>query len=129
MALDIRKILDSLGSIPFETNLDWVPSDVIGVIAWSRAPFAKGSVTHKASGFLLLAALTVSGKFLCDRCGAEFSQCGEIPIRAALTDELEDTDNPDYYLISGGELDVSEILRSEYVLQEPTITLCPTCVA
>jgi uncharacterized metal-binding protein YceD (DUF177 family) len=129
MALDIRKILDNPGTIPFEETLDWTPADVIGVIAWSRAPFAKGTVTHKASGFLLLAALSICGEFLCDRCGEVFRQCGEISINAALTDELEDSDNPDYYLITGGELNISEIIRSEYVLQEPTITVCPTCVA
>ncbi|MDR0857851.1 MAG: hypothetical protein LBN97_02350 [Oscillospiraceae bacterium] len=127
MALDIRKILDNPGVVSFEETFNWEPSEVIGATAWNSLPYAKGTVTHKPSGFSLAATLSICGQFTCDHCGATFRQAGIFPLAAVLTDELEDTDNPDYYLITSGELDISEILRSEYVLQEPTTILCPTC--
>ena len=41
-----------------------------------------------------------------------------------LASELQDEENPDYYLLEGDELDLDDVLESSFILNTDTLFLC-----
>lgn len=61
---------------------------------------------------------------VCDRCAAEFDREVSYPLDVPLASELQDEENPDYFLLEGDELDLEELLETVFILNMDTRFLC-----
>ena len=103
MKLDLHELIASPGgSVGFSFELDPEGLDFEGVLAYRSPITVKGSVENHA-GLLTLRAL-IEADLLCQcaRCLKEFPMRLRKEAAAYLTEELEDEDNEDYYLLEDG---------------------------
>ena len=109
--------------------------DFDGVLEYLTPIAVTGEVANHAGLLELHAQLRADMLCQCARCLKEFEKPLEMPVTAYLTQELEDEDNEDYYLIEDGEADLDEIMRDALIFNfEPRILcsedckgLCPKC--
>ena len=135
MRLNLREIIGNPGAaLPFEAELDTDGLDFPAVRAYVGKPRAVGRVTNEAGVLKLTGELTADMLCVCDRCGTEFDSRKTTALHATLVDE-DDGENPELFLLEGTEIDLDEILRTNFVLdmeskflcREDCKGLCPRC--
>ncbi len=124
MRLDLRKIIEMPGSsLSFECELSEDNLDFPQVSAYESAPFAQGRVYNEAGVLHLEGSVTAEMLCICDRCGAEFESEKITEVDVILVEE-DSGDDPNLYLIENGEVDVSEIMATCFILDMETKFLC-----
>ena len=128
MRLNLREIIEMPGgSVPFDFFLDPEGLDFPQIVSYKSAPHAVGMVYNEAGMLILTGKLTAEMVCVCDRCCAEFESDKETELHAIIAQE-DDGENPDLYVLDGDEIDVDEIVTTNYVLDMETKFLCsPDC--
>ena len=124
MRLNLSSIIEVPGgSVPFACDLETDNLDFPSVKAYPTKPHAEGRVFNEAGILHLTGTLTAEMLCVCDRCGAEFESTKVTPLHATIVD-VDDGENPELFLLQGTEIDLDEILVTNFVLDMETKFLC-----
>jgi uncharacterized protein len=124
MYLNIREILHNPGVVPFEFELPLSENEFTAVKKWNTPLAVEGSIKNSADILTLRCEVNSDAVMICDRCGKEYNESKAQSFEAVLSDELIDEDSSEIFPIEGNDVDVGEIVRILFVLEEPTINLC-----
>ncbi len=136
MVLDLRELIASPGKgLDYEFELDSSDLDLDGVLRYLTPVTVTGRVENHAGH--IETRFRISAELICQcaRCLKEFPKQLRMEGAAYLTEELEDEDNEDYYLIVDGAADLTEAARDHIILnfeprllcREDCLGLCPKC--
>ena len=124
MRLNLREIIDIPGgSVPFDVELDPEGLDFPAIRAYVSKPHAVGRVFNEAGVLHMEGTVTAELFCVCDRCGDEFQSTKVTQLHATIVDE-DDGENPELFLLEGTEVDLDEILITNFVLDMETKFLC-----
>ena len=108
--MNLHELLLNPGSrLPFRCELSTDRLDFPAVLSYTDAP---------------VGTLSAAMRCVCDRCAAEFDREVSYPLDVPLASELQDEENPDYFLLEGDELDLEELLETVFILNMDTRFLC-----
>ncbi len=129
MGIDLHDILaNPERTLSFHRALSTERLSFPAVLSYLSAPVGEGTIRSDAGALSLHGRITADMLCVCDRCAREFSLHKEVPLDVSLAAELQDEESPDYYLLSGEELDIDELLESCFILAMDTRFLCrPDC--
>ncbi len=136
MRLDLHELIASPGKkLDFAFELDTADLTFDGVLEFLTPVTVKGVIENHAGLITLTGAIETDILCQCARCLKEFPTRFRRETAAYLTEELEDEDNEDYYLLEDGVADLEEIARDALILNfEPRLLcrddckgLCPKC--
>lgn len=129
MLLDLRKVFENDDEIlAFRDTLDLSDIEISGSYPFVSPVFATGQVKSLAGA----AQMTVKVEFVfsipCDRCAEQIERKYSYSFEHMLVRELNDEENDTYLQVENDTLDVSELLRSDILLELPSKFLCkPEC--
>lgn len=126
MLLDLSKIVNVPGEIPFETEFDFTDL-VFGSIAPAQEPvIARGTVRNSADVLRMEGTVETVLSCTCDRCAKEFRKPVSFPLTAILVRELENEDDEDEwtFLLEHDCADLTDIVRTTFILNMDTRFLC-----
>lgn len=125
MLLNLREIISIPGG---KVLFDYTPnlSDAINesILKIDNETKAVGDITNRAGVLTFTADVHVSAICVCSRCLVEFKQRIERYITAYISDENEDGCAPDNYYLQGDEIDIDEIIVTEFILELEEKVLC-----
>lgn len=126
MLLNLSKIIDCPGVVPFETALDLSDLRFGGCCPAQEPVIAKGSVKNSAGVLLLDGTLETTLHGVCDRCAKPFLRKISYPLHAILVKELEQEEDEDewVFLLTNDCADISDIVRTAFVLNMDSQLLC-----
>ncbi|HPS75387.1 MAG TPA: DUF177 domain-containing protein [Oscillospiraceae bacterium] len=129
MRLDLSQIIEIPGgSVPFSCVLDTGDLDFEQVKAYRSAPHAEGCVRNTAGILELTGTIEAAMKCVCDRCGGEYDTVKETALSALLSEDDSEEDDPDVFPLEGDSIDLTEILRTLFILDMDSKFLCsPDC--
>ena len=123
--MNLHELLLNPGSrLPFRCELSTDRLDFPAVLSYTAAPVGEGFIVNNAGALTLRGTLSASLRCVCDRCAAEFDREVSYPLDIPLASELQDEENPDYFLLDGDELDLEELLETVFILNMDTRFLC-----
>ena len=123
--MNLHELLLNPGSrLPFRCELSTDRLDFPAVLSYTAAPVGEGLIVNNAGALTLLGTLSAAMRCVCDRCAAEFDREVSYPLDIPLASELQDEENPDYFLLEGDELDLEELLETVFILNMDTRFLC-----
>lgn len=136
MRLNLHEIINIPGGTkPFGYDPDVSDINFESVKAVVTAPHAAGQIRNSAGVLVMNYEITADFVCQCARCLTEFEKHISITGEAVISDERQDEDNPDIYLLDGEVIDVDEIIITAFVLNmeqrflcsEDCKGLCSTC--
>ena len=110
--------------LPFRCELSTDRLDFPAILSYTAAPVGEGFIVNNAGALTLRGTLSAAMRCVCDRCAAEFDREVSYPLDIPLASELQDEENPDYFLLEGDELDLEELLETVFILNMDTRFLC-----
>ena len=111
--MNLHELLLNPGSrLPFRCELSTDRLDFPAVLSYTAAPVGEGFIVNNAGALTLRGTLSAAMRCVCDRCAAEFDREVSYPLDVPLASELQDGENPDYFLLEGDELDLEELLET-----------------
>ena len=123
--MNLHELLLNPGSrLPFRCELSTDRLDFPAVLSSTAAPVGEGFIVNNAGALTLRGTLSAAMRCVCDRCAAEFDREVSYPLDIPLASELQDEENPDYFLLEGDELDLEELLETVFILNMDTRFLC-----
>ena len=123
--MNLHELLLNPGSrLPFRCELSTNRLDFPAVLSYTAAPVGEGFIVNNAGALTLRGTLSAAMRCVCDRCAAEFDREVSYPLDIPLASELQDEENPDYFLLEGDELDLEELLETVFILNMDTRFLC-----
>ena len=123
--MNLHELLLNPGSrLPFRCELSTDRLDFPAVLSYTAAPVGEGFIVNNAGALTLRGTLSAAMRCVCDRCAAEFDREVSHPLDIPLASELQDEENPDYFLLEGDELDLEELLETVFILNMDTRFLC-----
>ena len=124
MRLNLRDIIGNPGaSLPFDCEVETQGLDFPAIRAYLTKPHAVGRIANEAGVLRLTGEMTAELECICDRCGAPFESTKVTELHATIVDE-DDGENPELFLLEGTEVDLGEILITNFVLDMETKFLC-----
>ncbi|MBR3292888.1 MAG: DUF177 domain-containing protein [Oscillospiraceae bacterium] len=124
MRLNLSRIIEIPGeSVSFETELETEGLEFPAVRAYLTKPHAVGRVVNEAGVLRLEGTLTAELDCVCDRCGTPITRTKQTPLHATIVEE-DDGENPELFLLEGTEIDLDEILVTNFVLDMESKLLC-----
>lgn len=123
--MNLHELLLNPGSrLPFRCELSTDRLDFPAVLSYTAVPVGEGFIVNNAGALTLRGTLSAAMRCVCDRCAAEFDREVSYPLDTPLASELQDEENPDYFLLEGDELDLEELLETVFILNMDTRFLC-----
>ena len=123
--MNLHELLLNPGSrLPFRCELSTDRLDFPAVLSYTAAPVGEGFIVNNAGALTLRGTLSAAMRCVCDRFAAEFDREVSYPLDVPLASELQDEENPDYFLLEGDELDLEELLETVFILNMDTRFLC-----
>ena len=138
MSVDLRELIRTPGArLPFRHELGTERLSFPAVLSYTEIPVGEGVISNSADVLTLRGHIHSVMRCVCDRCAKEFDKTVDLPLEVRLAAELEDEEDPDYFLLNGDELDIDDLLESAFILgMDPQILcredckgLCPRCGA
>ena len=138
MSINLRELIRTPGArLPFRHELCCERLSFPAVVSYTEPPVGEGVIANGADLLTLRGSIHAVMRCVCDRCAREFAKTVDLPLDVRLATELEDEEDPDYFLLNGDELDIDDLLESAFILgMEPQILcredckgLCPRCGA
>ena len=122
MRINIKQLRSGeVSSLPFEFKTDI--SDIEPTMA-SEVTIS-GEVRVLAGVLLLSMKAEGERNLVCDRCAKEFKRVTSVPFESCIVDHLDnDTDEDDFIVCEGDELDLSELAVSIFILGFDSKNLC-----
>ena len=129
MLLNLSKIIDCPGVVPFETALDLSDLSFGGCCPAQEPVVAKGTVKNSAGVLLMHGTVETTLHGVCDRCAKPFTREKTVEYETLLATELENGENDDIVLLDRDcQLDLDELLGDVFILDLDTKNLCsPDC--
>ena len=136
--IDLHELILRPGtSMPFSRELTTERLDFPAVVAYDSPPFGEGVIVNNAGALTLKGVIRADMLCRCDRCAREFRRREEIPAQVRLAQQLQDEEDPDYFLLDGDKLEIDDLLESVFILgmdqqilcREDCKGLCPRCGA
>ena len=125
MILNVNRILHTPGaSQDFHFEMDLSDLEFGGERPVVHPVAVDGRVYNQAGVLLCELQASTTLRCVCDRCAAEFDREVSYPLDVPLASELQDEENPDYFLLEGDELDLEELLETVFILNMDTRFLC-----
>lgn len=126
MLLNLSKIVDCPGMVPFETALDLSDLSFGGCCPAQEPVLAKGTVRNTAGVLLLDGIVETMLHGVCDRCLQPFQRPVSYVLDAVLVKELVDEKAEDewVFLLQNDCADLTDIIRTAFVLNMDTRLLC-----
>lgn len=126
MLLNLKKIINSAGLIPFDVSLDL--SDLVfgNCKPVSEPVHAYGSVSNTAGVLTLTGTIETTIHGVCDRCAKPFERDILYPVDAILTEKLETEEDADIwtFLLDNQCADLTDIITTAFVLNMDSQLLC-----
>lgn len=129
MELDLREISRKENSeMPIDLSVDLSGEEIDGIFPLKKPVTLKGVIKNSADVLKLNAVLNAFYLKPCDRCCEETEQQITLNIKRVFVTQ-EENENDDYILVPLLKFNVDEFLRSEIILNLPTLHLCsPDCL-
>lgn len=126
MLLNLSKIVDCPGVVPFETALDLSDLSFGGCCPAQEPVVAKGTVKNSAGVLLMHGTVETTLHGVCDRCAKPFRREVSYPLEAVLVKELENEEDADawVFLLENDCADLDDIVRTAFVLNMDSRLLC-----
>ena len=125
MSINVRELIRTPGSrLSFRHPLDCERLSFPAVLSYAEPPVGEGEIVNSADLLTLTGRIRAVMRCVCDRCCREFLRTVDLPLDVRLASELEDEEDPDYYLLRGDELDIDDLLESAFILGMDTTILC-----
>ena len=125
MSINVRELVRTPGArLSFRHELDLERLSFPGVLSYSEPPVGEGVIANSADLLTLRGEIRAVMLCECDRCCRRFEKTVDLPLDVRLAAELEDEEDPDYYLLRGDELDIDDLLESSFILGMDTTVLC-----
>lgn len=126
MLLNLSKIIDCPGVVPFETALDLSDLSFGGCCPAQEPVVAKGTVKNSAGVLLMHGTVETTLHGVCDRCAKPFLREVSYPLEAVLVKELENEEDADewVFLLENDCADLDDIVRTAFVLNMDSRLLC-----
>ena len=125
MRIDLHELLITPGkTLSFRRELDTERLDDPAVTAYAAAPVGEGIIRNEAGYISLRGEIRADMICICDRCAKEFPFHKVTELEVTLADELEDEENPDYFLLEDDKLDIDELLETNFILDMDSRYLC-----
>jgi uncharacterized protein len=124
MLLNLRKIIEAPGEIPFSFEMDLSELDFDSVSSFLTPLRAKGRVVNSAGVLTMNAEIEIGLRRVCDRCSVTYETTQKIDTSVVLEKELQDEENPDVFLLDGDNADLDEIIRTLFILDMDMKSLC-----
>ena len=123
--MNLHELLIHPGArLTFQKELSTERLDYPAVLAYTEPPVGEGVIENTAGVLTLRGSIRGMMLCRCDRCAAEFDRKIDIPLDIPLASELQDEENPDYYLLEGDELDLDDVMETSFILNTDTLFLC-----
>ncbi len=110
--------------MPFDCESDLGGLQFTSISQFLSPLRAVGKVTNSAGVLTLTGQASIKLLCVCDRCGCEFETDKVVELYAVLSEELQDKENPDIYMLEGGFVDLDEIVITAFVFSLESKTLC-----
>ena len=125
MSMDLHELIINPGkSLPFSCELDTERLDFPSIVRYLTPLTGKGEIRNNAGLLTLSGSLEADLLCVCDRCATEFERHYSIPAELTLATELEDEENPDFYLLTDDKLELEEVLSDCFILEMDSSFLC-----
>jgi uncharacterized protein len=124
MLVELRDILRKPGTLSFNFELDLSDAKLDAVMRWNSPTLVTGEVRNGADLLTMRCTVTADAHMTCDRCGREFDRLIKRDFEAILSDELTNPDDSDVFPFKGSSVDMGEIVRTLFILDMPTLSLC-----
>lgn len=125
MRLDLQDIIHTPDARkPFRYELDLSGLDFFGSRPIVHPVLVEGSVSNHAGALMLKGTARSLLELDCDRCCRHFTREKIVPLDTLLAQELEDEENDEIFLLDGTELDLDEVVTTDFVLAMDTKNLC-----
>ena len=100
--IDLHELILHPGtSMSFRRELSTERLDFPAVLAYESAPVGEGVIVNNAGALTLKGVVRADMLCRCDRCAGEFDLRREIAADTLLADQLQDEEDPDYFLLEG----------------------------
>ena len=136
--IDLHELILRPGtSMSFQRELSLERLDFPAVLSYEFPPVGEGVIVNSAGALSLTGTISAGMLCRCDRCAREFVREAVIDVETGLADQLQDEEDPDYFLLDGDKLDIDDLLESAFILsmdqqilcREDCKGLCPRCGA
>lgn len=125
MSIDLHELIINPGRrIPFSCELPQDRLEQPSILCFSDPVTGSGEIRNEAGLLVLSGRIRTRMVCICDRCANEFEQSVVIPVELTLATELEDEENPDFFLLSDEKLDVEDVLSDCFILELDSSFLC-----
>ena len=123
--MNLHELLIRPGTrVPFSRELSTERLYFPAVLSYPETPVGQGEIENSAGVLTLRGTIRGAMRCRCDRCAREFDRAVDIPLEVPLASELQDEENPDYFLLEGDELDLDDVLETSFILNTDTLFLC-----
>jgi uncharacterized protein len=125
MKLNLQKIIEAPGEIPFSFEMDMSDTGIYYIISYLTPVKVKGRVVNSVGVLMLEAQMDIRALCRCDRCSKEYEDRKKLKISAVLSNDPQSEENPDVFMLEDGDsADLGEILRTKFILEMDTKFLC-----
>lgn len=125
MLLQLRPLfMGEIASLPIDTQLDFSKEEFGGRCPFETPVHVKGTVAVSAEVVLLRAEISFCFHGQCDRCLRPFERMYRLPIEHILVDTLSNDENDDFILLQQYQLDLSDLVMTDMLLELPYKSLC-----
>lgn len=127
MVLDLRELIaGAVREVPFayEQALEGAGAKDLSDDLQSGVLHASGKAENHAGYLQLNGEIALEGMFRCARCCKTFSRTLRFPMAYQLAESLAGEDMEEYLLLEDGQLDLSDVVNSQLLLELPYRFLC-----
>ena len=125
MLLQCRPLfVGEANSLPVDTELDFSQVEYQGIHPFTDPVRVTGAVTVRAGVVQLSARAQLVYHGQCDRCLIPFDRPYDIPLEHTLVASLENEENDDYILLDNYQLDLTDLVTTDILLELPYKSLC-----
>lgn len=129
MLLQLKSIfMGEKTALPFDIELDFSSLDWQGICPFQKPVSVKGAVTASADVVTLKADVRYTYDGPCDRCAETMSEERNFTVEHTLVTSLDNEDKEEFLVIENFQLDLEELMQTEFLLNLPMKNLCkPDC--
>ena len=113
-----------VNSLPIDTELDFSQVEFQGGCPFTDPIHVTGAVTVRAGVVQLSARAVFVFHGACDRCLAPYTKSYDIPLEHTLVTTLENEENDDFILLDNYQLDLTDLVMADILLELPYKSLC-----
>ena len=125
MSIDLHELIINPGkSLSFSCEPDTERLDDPAIERFLTPLTGTGEIRNDAGLLTLTGTLSARMLCICDRCASEFPMTKVTELAVTLAAELEDEENPDFYLLENEELDMDDVLEGCFIMDMDMRFLC-----